>query len=368
MEEANKIFVVLGLIAVGILILIYGYAGITGQVVSEVSTDRFAKIGFMAPLTGDAASYGQSIKKGVDLALEDSKLENVKVIYEDSGCEGKSAASAAQKLINVDGVIAIVGEVCSGATLAAAPIAEASKVVMISSSSTSPKITEAGDYIFRTAPSDALQGDFAGKLIYNRGYKKLAILYSNEDYGIGLESFLRETFQNLGGEVTSEAFERGTNDLRTQLTKIKSLEPEAIYIISNSPDSAVATLKQIKELGIKAALFGSEGLKGPEVAQTSAGEGLIVTSLSLGTTEFAAKYREFYGEEPLPFAAQAYDAFTAIANVLKNGAKTGTEIKDALYNLQFDGASGFIDFDENGDVAGNYDVYELKNGEFVPAV
>ena len=366
MEEASKVWVVIGLIAIGILILAYGYIGITGKVVSEVSVENAVKIGFMAPLTGDAASYGNSIKRGVDLALEDSRLENVKVIYEDSGCEGKATASSAQKLINIDKVIAIVGEVCSGATLAAAPIAEAGKVVMISSSSTSPKITESGDYIFRTVPSDALQGDFAGKLIYEKGFKKLAILYPDEDYGVGLEQVLRETFIELGGQLAaSEAFERGSTDMRTQLTKIKSQNPDAIYIISNSPDSAVAVLKQIKELRIKSALFGSEGLKGPEVAGTSAAEGLIITSVSAGTSAFAAKHKAFYGEEPGPFAAQAYDAFTAIAKALEKGAKTGEEIKEQLYITGFSGASGLIKFDGNGDIAGNYDVYELKNGKFV---
>ena len=356
MDDLGKIWVVIGLMTIGILILAYGYVGITGKVVSEVIIDRSAKIGFMAPLTGDASSDGLSIKRGVDLALEDSGLENVKVIYEDSGCDGKQSASVVQKLIKIDNVIAIVGETCSGATLAAAPIAEAREVVMVSPSSTSPKITDAGDYIFRTVPSDALQGDFAGNMIFDRGYEKLAILYSNEDYGVGLEGVLRKTFNDLGGQVlSSEAFERGSTDVRTQLTKIKDRGPDSIYVISNSPDSAISVLRQINELEIDSVLFGSNGLKIPEVLDSGFAENLTITSISSGTEDFAEKYKILYGEDPGPFAAQAYDAFSAIAMALKKGALSGEQIKKELYNLQFQGASGKIEFDENGDLAGNYD-------------
>ncbi len=362
-QREKAVWWLFSLIGILVILLIYGYAGITGKVVSE-GTETI-KIGFMGPLTGDAASYGLSIKKGVDMALEDSGLDNVKIIYEDSKCDGKEAVSAINKLISVDKVVAIVGEVCSGATLAAAPIAESNKVVLISSSSTSPKITDVGDYIFRTVPSDALQGDFGANLVYEQGYRKLAILYSNEEYGLGFNNVLEDKFK--GEVVASEAFERGATDLRTQLTKIKNVNPDAIYIISNSPDSAVAALRQIKELGINAKLFGSEGLKGPEVGSTSSAEGLIITSVSSGTSQFARRHEARYGEEPGPFAAQAYDAFTALARAIKDGSTTGTEIKDALYKIRLDGASGRIEFDSDGDVSGNYDVYVVRNGKFVLA-
>jgi branched-chain amino acid transport system substrate-binding protein len=334
----------------------------TGEVKKEV-----IKIGFIGPLTGDAASYGLSIKRGVDLAAKEMGLNNVRLVYEDSRCEGKEAVTAVNKLISVDRVSAIIGEVCSGATLAAAPVAEQNGVVMISAASTSPKITDAGKYIFRTVPSDALQGDFGARLVYRKGYRRLAILYSNEEYGLGFNNVLMDSFTKAGGEVvSSETFERGSTDLRTQLTKIKSSKPDAIYIISNSPDSAAAALKQLKELGIDAALFGSEGLKSDAVIKGAgaAAEGLILTSVSSGTTDFARRHRDAYGEPPGPFAAQGYDAFKAIAITIKQGASTGQEIMNALAAVEFDGASGRIKFDENGDVSGNYDIYVVKDGVF----
>lgn len=365
MNQSQKVWLTIGIAAVIVLIVAYiiGFFGgsLTGQAIYE---GEVMTLGFMGPLTGDAAAYGESIKKGVDLALSDSGLENIQIIYEDSGCNGKDAVNAAQKLINVNNVVAIIGEVCSGATIPAGAVAEQEKVVMISASSTSPEITTLGDFIFRTVPSDALQGSFGADLIYDKGYTKLAVLYGNEEYGVGFNNVLLDSFK--GEIVASEAFERGATDLRTQLTKINAKNPDAIYFISNSPDSAVAGLQQIKELGITAEVFASEGFKAADILEAgSAAEGLIVTSVSSGTTEFTAKHRSFYGEEPGPFAAQAYDAATALFMVIKQGARTSEEIKDALYDIEFQGASGFIEFDQYGDVIGNYDVYEVINGEFV---
>ena len=360
-------------VTVAIVALAIGYAvggGITGQSVAVTFDSEIdggiIKLGWMGPLTGDAASYGLSIKKGVDLALKDSGLKNVKIIYEDSVCEGKEAVSAITKLINIDGVIAVIGDVCSGATLAAAPIAEENGIVMISSSSTSPDITNAGDYIFRTIPTDALQGKFAADVMFSEGNERLAILYGNEDYGVGFNSVLVREFR--GTSISSEAFERGSVDVRAQLTKIKEGEPDAIFIISNSPDSAVAALRQIRELGIKAKIYGSEGLKSKDILEAgAAAEGLKVTVPTSPTQEFIDAHIQEYGEEPGPFAAQAYDAFNSLAMAIKQGATTSDEIKDFLYDLEFEGVSGNINFDSDGDVFGNYEVFVVENGKWVKA-
>ncbi len=359
-------WILIGVIVILAAVLFYNYRGsITGNFGANTNSEepQNIKIGFMGPLTGDAASYGLSIKQGVDLAEKEADFDNVEIVYEDSGCDPKEAVNAINKLIDIDGVQAIVGEVCSGATLAAAPIAESKGVVLISASSTSPKITDSGDFIFRTVPSDALQGAFAADLLYKKGYRKVAVLYGNEEYGVGFDGVLEKDFQ--GNITTSESFERGSTDLRTQLTKIKASRPDAVFIISNSPDSSVAALKQIKQLGINAAIFGSEGLKAPEVAKVTQAQNLIVTSVSSGSFEFNSKFRSEYDESPGPFAAQGYDAFSALARTIKQGAKTGEQIKNGLYGISFDGASGRISFDLNGDISGNYEVYQLKKGEWI---
>lgn len=331
------------------------------------------KIGFMGPLTGDAASYGESIKKGVDLAKKEIGLANVEVVYEDSKCDPKESVNAVNKLITVDKVAAIVGDVCSGATLAAAPIAEQNKVVMISPASTAPKLTDAGQFIFRVIPSDALQGEFGAKLAYDKGYKNLAILYGNEEYGVGFNKVLSESFTKLGGTVVaSESFETNATDLRTQITKIKAKKPDVIYIISNAPSAAVSALKQIKQLNLKVAVFGSEGLKSPDILSGAkdAAEGLILTSVTSGSADFLANHKAEYNADPGPFAAQGYDAFKTVALAIQTvqkagGTVTGDAIRTALSSLEFDGASGHIKFDQNGDVSGNYEVYKVEKGAFV---
>lgn len=371
MDKTTKL--ILGLIVLAVVILgIYTLA--TGPKVEEARVSQDIKIGFMGPLTGDAASYGESIKRGVEMAILDSGLENYQasVIFEDSKCEGKEAVNAFSKLISVDRVVAVVGEVCSGATLAAAPVANENKVPLVSAASTSPKLSESGEYIFRTVPSDALQGRFGAQLVWDRGHRRLAILYSNEEYGVGFTEVLSKKFQELGGQVVaSESFERNATDVRTQLTKIRAQNPDAIYIISNSPSAAVAALRQMSELRMGIAKFGSEGLRSPDILEGAkeAASGLIVTSVSSGTSGFIAQHNAVYGQDPGPFAAQGYDALMAIARAIQQGARTGDDIKNALFTMEFDGASGYIDFDASGDVSGNYDVFEVRDSQFqlVPA-
>lgn len=319
-------------------------------------------VGWMGPLTGDAASYGEAIRNGVELAQNNSE-QPLRVIYEDSKCDGREAASAMTKLATVDGVDAVIGEVCSGATLAAAPIAATNQVVMVSASSTSPDLSD-NQWVFRTIPSDALQGEFAAQLISEDGHETLAILHGNEEYGVGLADTLEETFS--GEVVAREAFTRGSVDMRTQLTKINSENPDALYIVSNSPDSAIAALTQAQELGLDVAVYGSEGLKSEDVTAGagSAADGLVVSSVSSGSEEFAQAHQEHFGSAPGPFAAQAYDAYTALERAYATGASSGEELRQALVDMEFSGASGEIDFDENGDVSGNYEVFVVEDGSF----
>ena len=326
------------------------------------------KIGFMGPLSGDAASYGETILEAVELSLENSDVSGrVEIVKEDSKCDPKEAVSAVNKLISVDGVQAIIGEVCSGATLAAAPVARDNSVAMISAASTSPEITKFPN-VFRTVPSDEFQGAFGAEIAAGKGYTKMAVLHGNEDYGIGFKNVLEKSFPGEGRSVViTETFERGDVDLKTQLTKIKESGADVLYIISNSPDSSSAALKQAAELKLNLPLMGSEGLKDDDLLASvgSAAEGLLVTSVSSGAPEFIASWTEEKGSEPGPFAAQGYDAFTAVSIAINSGAGTKEAIMKALGDVKFSGASGEIAFDSNGDVGGGYEIYVVKGGSFV---
>jgi branched-chain amino acid transport system substrate-binding protein len=326
------------------------------------------KVGVMVPLSGDKADYGVSVQAGIELAKDFLGLNHVELIYEDSKCSEEAAVTSVNKLISVDKVHAIIGELCSRATLAAAPIAEASSVVMISPGSSAPKITDAGEYIFRVVPSDTHQGAFGAKLIADKGFKKLAVLYTNNDYGVGFNEILKNEFAKNGGKVVaSESVETTNNDVRAELTNIKSASPDAIYIVSNSPSTAASTLKQIKDLNITAQVFASEGLKSDDIITASEGgaEGIIITAVSGGSAKFLNEHHIKYGTTPGPFSAQGHDALQALGWAAAEGAGTGEQLKYKLLDAKFDGASGVIEFDSNGDVEGSYDVYTVTGGVFV---
>ena len=325
------------------------------------------KIGVILPLSGDTAIYGNNVKNGIELAKKDLG-SSIQLLYEDSHCEGKDAVSTATKLITIDHVDAIIGELCSGATLAAAPIAEEYHTIMISPASTSPRLTDAGTYIFRTIPSDALQGKFAAELLIAKNINTLAIIYTNDEYGVGLTNVLAESFTALGGKIVAkESVERGDLDLRTSLQKIKSAEPEALFLSLNSIDTAIAVLEQIKENDLTVQLYSSEALKDSTILSQAGNvsEGMVISSVSSGHDAFTNAYFDAYNSEPGLFSAQGYDAFKALDMAIKESRQNGRPLEEVLPTLSFEGASGTIAFDGNGDVSGNYDVFVVENGRFM---
>lgn len=371
-------FLVIGLI-LGNLLTVY-YAPFTGRAVKEIYEKPMAgevKIGALLPLTGDAASYGENAKKGIEVAVKEINDKNLlgsklEVVFENSKCDEREALTAMEKLINVDKVNVVIGDMCSSATLAVSPIAEKNRVVLISPASTSQKITEAGDFIFRTVPSDALEGIAGAKLVDDLDYKRLAIMYLNNDYGTSFKRALSEGLKNLGREVVAEeSFEQNSRDMNAQLKRIKSKNPDSLYIISNMPKPAGIILMQIQELGLPVQVFGSEGLKDQSVLDASlgAGEGLILTFPAKNGGEsfqrFEMLYKEMFNAPPGIFSAESYDAVQVIAEAIKDSDKSSESIRDRLYELVYDGASGLIDFDENGDISRQYTLLIARNNEFI---
>ncbi|MDG6244505.1 MAG: penicillin-binding protein activator [Methanolobus sp.] len=360
--RTGTIFIVI-LVVLGILFT----AGCADTETPGETGEEMIVVGIMGPYTGGAAVYGNAAKDGAMLAFDEADLPNVIIVVEDTKSETREAATAMNKMVSVNNVQAVIGDLISAATLAAAPIAEQNQVVMISPASTSTDISDAGDYIFRTIPGDDGQGIFAANTMHERGYTKLALLYTNDQYGNGLAGIISEEFTAKGGEIVAdETYEAGSSDMRTQLAKIKNSNPEVIYIVSNTPDSSVALLRQITEIGIDANIYGSEGLKVASILELgSSVEGIVITSVSPESEDFRQKYMDAYAEEAPAFAAQAYDAATAIIMAIEQGATTGEEIKNALYEMEFDGASGHIKFNEMGDVEGGYVLVEVRDGAFV---
>ena len=340
------------------------------------------KIGAILPLTGEAAKYGEDAKLGIDLAVEEInaaggiKGKKIQVVYEDSQAAPSQGVAAIQKLVTVDKVPVIIGAMASSVTLAIAPIAEENKVVLLSPASTAPQITEAGDYIFRNEVSDAYGGKAQAELTWDElGIRNVAILYINNDYGVGTIDTFKKNFESYGGNITAiEVFEQGATDFRTQLTKIKDSNPDAIFLVGYK--EVILILKQAKELGIETQILSSTMFEDPEILEKvgDLAEGVIYVYYGGFDPEsdeeqvetFISDLAEKYGREPGHYTAESYDAMKLISVAIEKGGYNSEEIKNALYDIKdYQGLAGSISFDENGDVIKLVTLKTVKDGKFV---
>lgn len=323
------------------------------------SKNETIKIGLILPLTGDAAAWGIPPKNGAQLAVDEINKNGgingkmIELIIEDDVCDPANGVAAINKMITTDKPVAIVGAVCSSVTLAIAPIAEKNKIVLISPASTNPKITDAGDYIFRVIPSDELRGQVFAEHIYKLGLRKAAIIFINNDGGKGNEQTFIKYFTKLGGEIlTSQAYAITAKEVKTQMLKIKESKPEFILAISQIQD-AVTVLKNAKELNVNLPFyFQTEALEDPKVAELAGDAINGSTYITFAKEEspeidkFKKLYKENFNTEPELFSAEAYDAINLVYTALKEKK----EIKDYLYSIKdYQGVSGSISFDSNGD-------------------
>jgi len=360
-----------------ILLIIYSLIWVSCQKKVE---EKVVKIGAILVLTGPDAKAGQSAKQGIEMAVEEInasgglKSRKIKVIYEDDGGEPQKSVSAVQKLINVDKVLAILGPMWSSCVLAVAPIVESKGVVILSPTASSPKITYAGDYIFRNTYSDAIEGaktaEFASKELK---YGKAGILFINNDYGVGLKDAFKRKFEELGGKIViDEGYDPKTTDFRTILVKVKERSPEVIYIAGYSEMGQL--LRQMRETGIKIPVLSCIMFEISDIAKVAgkAAEGVIYAYPSYDpekgneiTLKFAKKFKEKYGTLPDPEAAFSYDAVKILALAMKRGGFTSEDIKNALYKIKgYNGVTGKTSFDENGDVIKPVGFKRVQNGKY----
>ncbi len=341
------------------------------------------KIGWIGPLTGDLGYYGQMIKKATDLAVEEINAEggingaNLEIIYHDDTLDPKKGVSAFLKLVTTNNVPLVVQAAGSSVMLAEAPLAEKHKVVLISPTCSNPDITFAGDYVFRTWPSDTYQGISLARFAVNTLKKqRVALLFMNNDYGTGVKDEFSKEFKSLGGDVViSEAFEEGATDFRGQLVKVKAAKPDMIFLASHYREGALV-LRQAKEFGLEAMILASDACYAPEFLELAKGaaEGSLVANLYWDSdsdepriSHFVTKFRKKYGQAPEVYAAAGYDCIKIVTQALREGGTKPQDIKQALYQIEgYEGVTGEITIDKHGDVSKQYDIFIVKNGEFRP--
>ncbi len=290
-------------------------------------------IGVYGSLTGTTATFGISTKNGTQLFFDNLNTAGgiggtkVRIIIEDDQSKPEEAATAVSKLIDQDGVIAVLGEVASSRSMAAAPICQQAGVPMISPSSTNPKVTELGDYIFRACFIDPFQGQMIAKfarttLNMTRG----AILRDNKnDYSVGLADYFTEAFRALGGNIVADAaYSEGDQDFKAQLTMLKAKRPQFIFIPGYYTEVGLIA-RQARELGIDVPLLGGDGWvsdKLLEIAQNALDGSYFVNHFYEGdpnplVQKFVSDYKQRYGANPDGLAALAYDAAGMLTNSLQ---------------------------------------------------
>ena len=251
------------------------------------------RIGAVLPLTGSAAIWGQNARRGMDLALAElnasrPSVQRISVIYEDSRSDPASAVSALQKLITADQIQVVIGDIDSSSVLAMAPIANANKVVLLSPGASNPAISNAGEYIFRNWQSDALEGNVNAKFAYStHGWRRMASLYVDNAYGVGLNTEFSRDFIAMGGAIVAqEGYPQGSTDLRASITRLLSYKFDALYLPGYPPEMVVA-LRQIKELGLSTPILSVQAFDDPEILKRA---GTCCRGSLLFDTEAAERY------------------------------------------------------------------------------
>ncbi len=357
-------------IIIGVVIAVIIIGGIWYIATRESKEEGEIEIGLSAVLTGEVATWGQSVLAGVTLATEEINSKGgingkkIKLIVEDDKSQAADAANAVNKLINVDNVTAVLLGSGSGATSSAVPILRESKTPSIIAIASAPGLAD-GDYIFRVSPSDSVQGKFSAEFIKNQmDLKKIALVYVKNDWGQSIADVFKKNFLELGGEIVYEAgILQETVDLRTEIAKIKTTDAEAIYM-PIYPNNALAFFRQAKELDLDLPIICGDAIEIQEVIESDYADGIIYNIAKISSLmEFAERVKNLEGFENLNMnigGPLGYDAakilFSAIEKVGTDKEKIREELSRTFYENGI--SNPVIEFDENGDI--KTPVFEAK--------
>ncbi|MDB6168636.1 MAG: ethanolamine utilization protein EutJ [Verrucomicrobia bacterium] len=341
------------------------------------------KVGEFASLTGKEAAFGQSSHKGTLLAIEELNATGgalgrpFELITEDNQSKQGESATIAKKLISRDKIVALLGEVASGRSLEAAPIAQNARIPMISPSSTNPKVTEMGSYVFRVCFIDPLQGRLLAKFARSTlKAQRVALLTSvSSPYSVGLAKYFKEPFVEGGGEIIIEQkYSENDKDFKAQLTAIKPTKPDAVFVPGYYTEAALIC-KQARDLGIDVPIFGGDGWEAPQLIEIggTAVEGTYYTthyspeSTSAAVQKFVKDFRaKFAGETPDAMSALGYDSAMVLADAIKRAGTTdGPKVRDALAATKnYSGITGSITIDRQRNATKSAVVVTVKDGKF----
>jgi len=339
------------------------------------------KLGHYGSLTGKDAAFGVATRKGVLLAIEEINAKGgvlgrpLAYLVEDIQSKQGESATAVKKLISRDKVVAVIGANASANSLEAAPICQNSQIPMMAISSTNPRVTEVGDYIFRICFIDPFQGAVLAKFAHTSlKAKRVALLTAvNSPYSVGLSAVLRQDFTARGGEIIAEQkYNEGEKDFRAQLTALRPLKPDVIAITGFYAEAALICL-QARALGIDVPFIGGDGWEAPQLIELGgkAVEGTYYStyfSAENDAPEVRAFVKKFSArwtnETPEAVSALGYDAVYLIAAAMTNaGTTAGPKLRDAIAATKnFPGVTGQTTIDEKRNSAKAAVMLTVKNG------
>jgi branched-chain amino acid transport system substrate-binding protein len=313
-------------------------------------------VGFYGSLSGDGASFGISSREGSELAVEELNAaggvlgRQIRLLVEDDQTKPEEASNAVTKLVTQDKVVAIIGEVASSRSLAAAPVAQRYKVPMITPASTNERVTQAGDYVFRVCFIDPFQGEVLAKFAFNDlKARKAAVLKDiQQDYSVGLTDSVIENFKALGGSVIDPvSYSSSDQDFRAILTQIRSQRPDVVFATGYYPQAAII-VRQARELGMRMPILGGDGWVGD--ALKNGREALANTFISNHYSgdnpdpvvqTFVSAYRRRFNKEPDSIAALGYDAIKVLADSMtRAGGTEAQKLRDAIAAADVKGVTG----------------------------
>jgi len=378
MKNSNIVWTIIAIII--IVFLIYAVATRDSEPQGPEVKEAI-KIGVLADLSGDYANFFRGHQRAIEFAVEDIEKEidkKIKLIVEDQkSCDAKETVTIMNKFVSVDKVDFIIGGSCSSTTLAAAPIANQNKTIMISAISSAPSVSQAGEYVFRTYISDLLRAKKAGELAFELGFGKMATLTEiTNDYSVELLEGATQAFVEKGGEVIiSENITKEDLDFRTQLTKIKAESPDVLLISISSPNQIGLVAKQARELDLDIQIIHPGETPENQEVLDAGGEtanGLIYImpgnpSASVVYQALAQRHEEKYGEPHSQYFTEAYDALMLGVKAVLASDGTKEDVKNKLHEVSktYKGVSGNTEFDINGDVTKPILVKQIKDGQFV---
>jgi len=338
-------------------------------------------IGAVSPKTGEAATFGISSENGIRLAVDQVNDagglldgRKLRLICEDDKGDPVTGKVAFSRLIERDGVCAVVGPVMSKVAIAGAGVAEKSHVPMISTSATNPLVTLGKKYVFRACFIDPFQGKVMAKFAFETlGARTAAVLYdASNDYNKGLAEVFRDVFVELGGKVSAfESYPERSVDFRPQLTKIRQTEPDVVFMPNYYNDVALQA-KQAREIGIQGTLLGGDGWDSPELVK-SAGAAVEGGCFSNHFTResgaprvkaFVESYQKRYGQPPDALASLGYEATQILLDAIKRaGSDAPDKVRDALEKTKLETITGLITFDENHNPLKAAAILKIENGQ-----